>query len=417
MTTASVVTVIVRLPCSLCAVFTARLPPPHRFPYDTLRLRKSRARIESNEGEAMDFSIAVLPGDGVGPEVTEEAIKAMDAVGRKFGHVFKTARGRIGGNAIDDFGTPLPGETVDLCRRSDAILFGAVGGPKWDDPQAKVRPEEGILAIRRSLGLFANLRPVKVHRALINSSPIKPGLLEGVDMLVIRELTGGLYFARPKRRWQTSRGRRGVDTLRYSEKEIERILRAGFELARGRRGRLTSVDKFNVLESSRLWREMAEELSAEYPDVELEHILVDAASMQIISSPARFDVVVAENMFGDILTDEASVLSGSMGMLPSASLAAIPKRSRFRRPRRALYEPIHGSAPDIAGQGIANPIGAILSMALMLRYSFGLEAEAEAVEQAVDGVLAEGYRTRDIAADGGDVVDTPRMGDVIAGRV
>ncbi len=365
----------------------------------------------------MNLSVAVLPGDGVGPEVTSEAVKVLEAVGRRFGHSIETGYGWIGGNAIDEFGTPLPDETEDLCRKTDAILFGAVGGPKWDDPHAKVRPEAGILAMRKSLGLFANLRPVKVHDPLINSSPVKPGLLKGVDMLVVRELTGGLYFARPKKRWQTSRGRRGVDTLRYSEQEIDRILRVGFELARGRRKRLTSVDKFNVLESSRLWREMAGELSLEYPDVELEHILVDAASMQLIRSPARFDVIVAENMFGDILTDEASVLAGSMGMLPSASLAALPRGSRRGRPRQALYEPIHGSAPDIAGQGIANPVGAILSTALMLRYSFGLEEEAVAVEQAVEGVLAEGYRTRDIEADGGDVVGTSRMGDVIAGRI
>jgi len=365
----------------------------------------------------MDFSIAVLPGDGIGPEVTSEAMKVLEAVGRRFGHAIDATSGRIGGNAIDEFGTPLPDETADLCKRSDAILFGAVGGPKWDDPHAKVRPEGGILAMRKNLGLFANLRPVKVHDALINSSPVKPSVLQGVDMLVVRELTGGLYFAKPKKRWQTSRGRRGVDTLRYSEREIDRILRAGFELARGRRKRLTSVDKFNVLESSRLWREIAVELAPEYPDVELEHVLVDAASMQLIRSPARFDVIVAENMFGDILTDEASVLAGSMGMLPSASLASPPKPSRRGRPRQALYEPIHGSAPDIAGQGIANPVGAILSVALMLRYSFDLEEEAKAVEQAVEGVLAEGYRTRDIAADGGDIVGTSRMGDVIAGRV
>ena len=365
----------------------------------------------------MDFTVAVLPGDGVGPEVTAEAVKVLRSVASRFGHDAELSFGRIGGNAIDDFGTPLPDETVAVCRDADAILFGAVGGPKWDGPHAKVRPEDGILAIRKSMGLFANLRPVTVYPALMNSSPVKPALLKGVDMLIVRELTGGLYFARPKRRWQTSRGRRGVDTLRYTEREIERILRVGFELARGRRKRLTSVDKANVLESSRLWREVAVELSAEYPDVELEHILVDNAAMQLIRNPAHFDVIVAENTFGDILSDEASVLAGSMGMLQSASLAGLPGAGRRGRRAVSLYEPIHGSAPDIAGQGIANPIGTILSLAMLLRHSLGLEEEAAAVERAVEGALAEGYRTPDIAADGGTEVGTERMGDVIAGII
>ena len=365
----------------------------------------------------MNFSITVLPGDGIGPEVIAEAVKVMNAVGNRFGHTFDMSYGRVGGNAIDDFGTPLPDETVEMCSGTDGILFGAVGGPKWDDPRAPTRPEDGILAIRKSLGLFANLRPVKVYPQLINSSPIKPALLEGVDMIIVRELTGGLYFAKPKKRWDTSRGRRGVDTLKYTEQEIERIVRVGFELAQGRRKRLTSVDKANVLETGRLWREIATEVAEDYPDVELEHVLVDAASMQLISNPSHFDVIVAENTFGDILTDEASVLAGSMGMLPSASLSGLPKPSgRGKRPV-SLYEPIHGSAPDIAGQGIANPIGTILSMASMLRYSLGLDAEAEAVEQSVEGVLAEGYRTPDIAGDGGEVRGTTDMGDVIAGRV
>ncbi len=362
----------------------------------------------------MSFSIAVLPGDGVGAEVTAQAVKVMEAVGRRFGHEFILKSGKVGGAAIDELSTPLPDETYELCRSADAILFGAVGGPKWDGPDVEVRPEQGILAIRKGLDLFANLRPVKVVPAIVNSSPIKPEILRGVDMMVVRELTGGLYFGRPKKRWTTSRGRRGVDTLKYTEKEIERILRVGFELAMGRRKHLTSVDKSNVLESSRLWREIADELSGEYPDVELEHILVDNASMQIVSVPSRFDVIVAENMLGDILTDEASVLSGSMGMLPSASLAGLPGQQAGGV---SLYEPIHGTAPDIAGQDIANPIGSILSMALLLRYSLGLDEEAEAVEGAVEGVLAEGYRTRDIAGDGGDVVGTSVMGGVIAGRV
>ena len=365
----------------------------------------------------MNFLITVLPGDGIGPEVVSEAVKVMNAVGNRFGHSFDTTYGRVGGNAIDDFGTPLPDDTVEMCRDTDGILFGAVGGPKWDDPRAKTRPEDGILAIRKGLGLFANLRPVKVYPQLINSSPIKPHLLEGVDMIIVRELTGGLYFAKPKKRWNTSRGRRGVDTLKYTEQEIERIIRVGFELAQGRRKRLTSVDKANVLETGRLWREVATEVADDYPDVELEHVLVDAAAMQLISNPAHFDVIVAENTFGDILTDEASVLAGSMGMLPSASLSGLPKPSgRGKRPV-SLYEPIHGSAPDIAGQGIANPIGTILSLASMLRYSLGLDAEAQAIEQSVEGVLAEGYRTPDIADDGGEVCKTTEMGDVIAGRV
>ena len=362
----------------------------------------------------MEFKIAALPGDGIGPEVIAEAVKVLEAVGRRFGHSFDLAHGRVGGNAIDDFGTPLPDETLELCESSDAILFGAVGGPKWDSPDASTRPEDGILAIRKNLGLYANLRPVKVYQALINSSPIKPSLLEGVDMVVLRELTGGLYFARPKRRWTTKTGRRGVDTLRYTEHEIERIVRMAFELARGRRGLLTSVDKANVLESSRLWRQVTDEVHEDYPDVELEHILVDAAAMALIRNPASYDVIVAENMFGDILTDEASVLSGSMGMQPSASLAGMPGAYEDTV---SLYEPIHGSAPDIAGQGVANPIGMVLSTAMMLRYSFGLDDEARVVEDAVEGVLSEGYRTPDIAGDGGDVVGTDRMGTVLAGRV
>ena len=365
----------------------------------------------------MKFDIAVLPGDGVGPEVTAEAVKVMDAVGSRFGHDFELGFGRIGGNAIDDFGTPLPDETLGVCDGADAVLFGAVGGPQWDDPNADVRPEDGILAVRKRLGLFANLRPVKVYPALIDSSPVKPALLHGVDMVIVRELTGGLYFSRPKKRWRTTRGRRGVDTLRYTEEEIERILRVGFELAAGRRGLLTSVDKANVLESSRLWREVATELAAEYPNVELEHIYVDNLSMQIVRDPAHFDVIVSENTFGDIISDEAAVLAGSLGLLPSASLAGAPASGRATGGPPSLYEPIHGSAPDIAGRGIANPIGATLSMAMMLRHSLGLEDEATAVERAVEAVLAEGYRTPDIASAGGEVVGTARMGDVIAGLV
>ena len=361
----------------------------------------------------MNFSIAVLPGDGIGPEVTAEAIKVLDAIGARFGHDFDVQLGRIGGNSIDDFGTALPEETAVTCENADAVLFGAVGGPQWDVSDAKVRPEDGILALRKRMDLFANLRPIRLFPAIINSSPIKPEVLEGVDMIVVRELTGGLYFGKPKKRWTTSRGRRGVDTMKYTEAEIVRILRVGFETAMGRRKLLTSVDKANVLESSRLWRDIATEMSADYPEVELEHIYVDNMAMQIIRNPAHYDVVVAENTFGDIISDEAAVLSGSLGMLPSASLTS----SGGSETAVGLYEPIHGSAPDIAGQGIANPIAMALSVAMMLRHSLGLEREAEAIEQSVDGVLAEGYRTPDIAGDGGDVVGTRQMGDVIAGRI
>jgi 3-isopropylmalate dehydrogenase len=365
----------------------------------------------------MKFSIAVLPGDGIGPEVIQEATKVLNAVARRFGHDFEIEEGRIGGNAIDEFGTSLPEATEELISDTDAVLFGAVGGPKWDDPRAKTRPEDGLLAMRKLLGLYGNVRPVKVYPQLINTSPIKPEYLKDVDMIILRELTGGLYFAKPKRRWETSRGRRGVDTLKYTEQEIERILRMAFEMAMGRRKLVTSVDKANVMETSRLWREIAEEVSKDFPEVELEHILVDAAAMQLLKNPKHYDIVVAENMFGDILSDEASVLSGSMGMQPSASLAGLPRKGRRGKRAISLYEPIHGSAPDIAGQGIANPIGTILSMAMLLRYSLNLEEEAAAVERSVEGALAEGYRTPDIAADGGEVVKTTDMGDIIAGGV
>ena len=362
----------------------------------------------------MNYTITVLPGDGIGPEVITEAVKVLNAVGDKFGHIFTPQSGPVGGNAIDNFGTPLPEETKKLCENTDGILFGAVGGPKWDDPQATTRPEDGILAIRKNLGLFANLRPVKIYPQLINSSPVKPEILQNVDMLIIRELTGGLYFAEPKKRWEEDSERKAVDTLLYSEHEIERVVKVAFELAKSRKQHVTSVDKANVLESSRLWREVTIEVSKQYPEIELDHLLVDNASMQIIREPSRFDVIVAENTFGDILTDEASILSGSMRMLPSASLAGTPGSSKTNV---NLFEPIHGSAPDIAGQGIANPLGTILSMALMLRYSLNLHEEANAVERAVEGVLSEGFRTTDIASDGGEIIATERMGDLIAGNV
>jgi len=362
----------------------------------------------------MQFNLAVLPGDGIGPEIIDEAIKVLQAVGDKYSHNFNLQYGLIGGVAIDEEGTALSPDTLKMCKGCDAVLLGAVGGPKWDDPQAKVRPEDGLLAVRKGLGLFANLRPVKVFPMLIDSTNLKPEVIEGVDFIFIRELTGGLYYGRPKRRWRTSRGRRAVDTMTYSEQEIERVVRVGFELARGRRKRLISVDKANVLESSRLWRQVATEVAKEYPDVELEHMLVDSCAMRLIQNPAYLDVLVAENTFGDILTDEASMLAGSMGMLPSASLAGVPQEgvNIF-----GMYEPIHGSAPRRAGLNMANPIATILSAAMMLHYSLGLIKEAQAIESAVDGVLQGGYRTYDIMEEGKTKVGTREMGDLIAGRV
>jgi len=359
------------------------------------------------------YPILLAPGDGIGPEVLEEGLKVLGAVQRRFGHEFQYENALVGGAAIDEYGIALRDDTLATASRSRAVLFGAVGGPKWDDPQATVRPEQAILGLRKGLGLFANIRPVRVNPLLLADSAIKPEVLEGVDMVVIRELTGGIYFGKPQKRWSNSRGRQAVDTMRYSEREIERILRTGFELARGRRGKLTSVDKANVLDTSRIWREIATELAADYPDVELDHVLVDACAMHLITHPATFDVIVTGNMFGDILTDEASVLAGSMGMLPSASLG----RRRRDGTGIGMYEPIHGTAPDIAGQGIANPIAMILSVALMLRHSLALEEEAAAIEQAVDDVLAEGYRTADIEAQGAATVDTARMGALIAERL
>ena len=359
----------------------------------------------------MAFDIAVLAGDGIGPEVTAEGVRVLETVGRTYGHAFRFRQGLIGGCAIDEQGTALPPESLRIARSSDAILLGAVGGPKWDDPQAKVRPEDGLLAIRKALALFANLRPVKVFPELAGASPLKPSVLDGVDFVVVRELTGGLYFGRPKRRWLTGAGqRRGVDTMAYSEKEVQRVLRVGFELAQGRHKKLTSVDKANVLETSRLWREVAVEVSREYPDVMLEHLLVDTVAMQLVTSPGRFDVVVTENTFGDILTDEAAVLAGSMGMLASASLAGVPQPGARAL---GLYEPVHGSAPDIAGRGVANPLATILSTALMLRYSLGLEAEARTVEGAVAQVIAGGHRSPDLAARGERALGTREMADEV----
>jgi 3-isopropylmalate dehydrogenase len=362
----------------------------------------------------MILELAVLPGDGVGPEVTAEGIKVLQAVARTFGHELRLHYGLLGGVAIDQFGVALTADTLRMCQQCQAVLLGAVGGPKWDDPQAKVHPEDGLLALRKELRLFANLRPVKVSPLLINSTSLKPEVIKGVDLVVVRELTGGLYFGKPKRQWQTSRGRRAVDTLAYSEREIERIVRVGFELARSRRRKLTSVDKANVLQSSRLWRQITAEIASDYPDVELEHMLVDACAMRFIQRPVDFDVIVTGNMFGDILTDEASMLAGSMGMLPSASLAGVPGQASAIF---GLYEPIHGSAPRRAGQNLANPIAIILSVAMMLRYSLGLLEEAITIERAVNDVLEEGYRTYDIMEEGKKRAGTVEMGELIAGKV
>ncbi len=327
--------------------------------------------------------ITLLPGDGIGPEVTAGARRVLEAVAARFGHQFEFREALLGGCAIDHCGVPLPEETLAACQSADGVLLGAVGGPQWSDPDSPVRPEQGLLALRRELGVFANLRPIATHPALYAASPLKEHLLEGVDILFVRELTGGIYFGE-----KTRHAMAASDLCTYTREEIERVLRLAFGIARSRRGILHSVDKANVLDTSRLWRETANRIGREeFPDVLLEHALVDAAAMQLIQSPSRFDVVVTENMFGDILTDEASVITGSIGMLPSASLPDAGP---------GLYEPIHGSAPDIAGRGIANPCGAILSAAMLLRHSLGLEEEACAVEQATWDAVEAGIGTADV---------------------
>jgi 3-isopropylmalate dehydrogenase len=336
----------------------------------------------------MQARITLLPGDGIGPEVVKAAVVVLDTIASRKGHRIEYSQHLIGGCSIDTSGTALSEETLKACQGSDAVLLGAVGGPKWDDPNASVRPEQGLLALRKGLGVFANLRPVKVHPKLTAASPLRPEKLVGVDMLVLRELTGGLYFGKPKGREITADGKeRGVDTLEYYDFEIQRIVEMAFQLAYGRRKKVTSVDKANVLESSRLWRKIAIEVGKKHPEIALEHVLVDTAAMRLVANPAAFDVVVTENMFGDILTDEAAVLVGSMGLLPSASLGSSGP---------GLYEPIHGSAPDIAGKGIANPVGTILSTAMLLRHSLGLASEAAALETAVDRAIDEGNLTGDL---------------------
>ena len=348
----------------------------------------------------MEAMIVLLPGDGIGPDVTAAARQVLEAVADKFGHRFTFREELIGGAAIDACGDPLPPATVESCEACDAVLLGAVGGPKWSDPNAKVRPEQGLLKLRSTLGVYANIRPVRIYDELAAASPIKPELLDGVDLIVVRELTGGIYFGE-KTRDESS----ASDLCVYNTYEIERIVRVAAKLAAGRRGKLCSVDKANVLETSRLWRDVTDRLLAdEFPTIETETLLVDAAAMHLLSRPADFDVIVTENMFGDILTDEASMLAGSMGMLPSASLGDS---------RRGLYEPIHGSAPDIAGQGIANPCGTIASAALLLRHSLGLDEEAAALESAISQAIANGARTADIAAHDEAVESTAEMTDVI----
>ncbi len=348
------------------------------------------------------FRIAVLPGDGIGAEIVPEAIKALEAIGEKYGHEFQFTEALIGGAAYDAVGHPLPAATLDICRQSDAVLLGAIGGPKWDELPVHLRPEVGaLLPLRKELGLYANLRPCILFPGLLQASTLKEEVIAGVDLIVIRELTGGLYFGAKSRENTPDGGEKATDILSYSTYEVERIVRFAYEVARKRNRRLCSVDKANVLESSRLWRETVTRLAADYPDVETSHMYVDNCSMQLIRFPRQFDVIVTENMFGDILTDEASMLTGSIGMLPSASIGG----------QVGLYEPSHGSAPDIAGQKKANPLATILSAAMLLRYSLNLEAEARRIEQSVRQVMENGYRTPDLMEEGKILVDTVQMGD------
>jgi len=350
-------------------------------------------------------TLVTLPGDGVGPEVVREALKVLDTVAEAYGHDFEILEKPVGGAAIDATGTPLPGDTLAACRDADAVLLGAIGGPKWADPTATVRPEQGLLGLREGLGLYVNLRPVRLPPVLIDASPLRPERIEGTDLMVVRELTGGIYFGE---RQEANDDGVAFDTMRYSKAEVERIAHVAFRLAGGRRKLVSSVDKSNVLASSRLWRHTVTEVADAYPEIELEHVLVDAAAMHLLRRAPEFDVLLTANLFGDILSDEASMLTGSLGMLPSASLGD---------GRIGVYEPVHGSAPDIEGRGIANPIGTILSAALLLRHSLGLEQEAATVERAVDRVLEAGHRTADLADESQTPIGTAEMGDRIAGAV
>ncbi len=351
----------------------------------------------------MKAHIAVLPGDGIGPEVTAEAVRCLRRLAERHGHEFTLTEQPFGGAAIDLTGEPLPAHTLETCLKADAVLLGAIGGPKWSAPEAKVRPEQGLLGLRRALGVYANLRPVKVHPALLGASTLKPEILADVDLVFVRELTGGIYFGEKRREADSA-----TDVCTYTVGEVERIVRVAARLAQQRRGRLVSIDKSNVLETSRLWRQVTSRvMREEFPEVTLEHMLVDSAAMHLIRRPREFDVLVTENMFGDILTDEASMLAGSLGLLPSASLG---------EGRRGLYEPIHGSAPDIAGRGIANPCGTLLSVAMLLRHSLGLSAEADALERAVAAAIDIGARTADIAGNG-PAATTREAGEAVLSRL
>lgn len=351
----------------------------------------------------MEKKITVLPGDGIGPEIVAAAIRVLKAIGKRYNHDFQLAYAAIGGAAIDQFNDPLPEETIEVCKESDAILLGAVGGPKWDHNPPELRPEKGLLKIRKTFDLYANLRPVKAFPALLDSSPLKREVAENVDLMIVRELTGGIYFGEKKREGDTA-----SDLNIYTREEIERIVDNAFEMARLRRGKLCSVDKANVLETSRLWREIVDEKKEQYPDVEVEHNLVDSVAMKLITNPGHYDVVVTDNMFGDILSDEASVITGSLGVLASASL---------RGDNFGLYEPIHGSAPDIAGLGIANPASTILSVAMMLQYSLGMKEEAAEIERAVDAVFDAGFFTADLATDKDKALSTDEWTDKVIAQI
>lgn len=351
----------------------------------------------------MKKRIAVLTGDGVGQEIIPEAVKILNAVGERFNHTFEFVYGDVGGHAIDRYGIPLPQETLELSQQSDAVLLGAVGGPKWEGLEYERRPERALLGLREQLGLFANLRPAKLYSELANASTLKREVIDGIDVLVVRELTGGIYFGKPKGIEKTATGHKGVNTEVYTTEEIKRIAEVAFQAARKRRRVVTSVDKANVLESSELWRRVVIEVHQDYPDIELRHIYVDNCAMQLVRNPKQFDVLVTTNLFGDILSDEAAMLTGSIGMLPSASVGA----------NVGMYEPIHGSAPDIAGKNLANPIGMIASGAMMLAYSFDLTKETTAIENAIQKTLAQGYQTKDIEGSGTTLVGTKEMGDCI----
>ena len=357
----------------------------------------------------MNMKICLMPGDGIGPEIVTQAMRVLEKVAAKFGHTIETTEALIGGAAIDAVGNPLPEATVAACKAADAVLLGAVGGPKWDTIDPAIRPEKGLLGIRKALGLFSNLRPAVLFPELAAASYLRPDIIgQGLDIMVVRELTGGAYFGEPRGETEVGGERAAFNTMIYSESEIERIVRVACEIARKRSGRLCSVDKANVLDVSRLWREVAIRTAAEYPDVELSHMYVDNAAMQLIRDPSQFDVIVTENLFGDILSDEASIITGSIGMLPSASTGADGP---------ALFEPIHGSAPDIAGQDAANPLATILSLSMMLRFAFSLEAEAAAIDAAVKSVLANGYRTGDIYVGEGTRVGCTEMGNLVVDAI